>query len=318
MKTALILSSLLILAYSDDSNYPPNMPKEFYEQMEMPEKCSEAEEEEEKCLATTLSNSNYICCMLTIEVPDAKYYKDKYEKTCCSMYKDISAVQEVYNNAMFKAQLREMFGYIRHGLYFIEDSGQRHYIADEKTFRTKQTYQCSVGTAQFTFGYDTYSSEDISVYDSGNHCLRYFYRYLYAENYDENSELVSVSKDDCLNAQLTQGAKDAGINCGFFQFKIDFIGGGSKTYQTCYIYNTNFISQGKFDEKTQTELQSFVEQIGSKEGDGMYSSYTTQFSDESGNTYTFDMTGAISQPSSGYVLKMTKYLYLLLLSLFMF
>ena len=67
MKTALILSTLLILAYSDNSNYPSNMPKEFYEQMEMQEKCSEAEEEEEKCLAITLSNSNYRCCMLTID-----------------------------------------------------------------------------------------------------------------------------------------------------------------------------------------------------------------------------------------------------------
>ena len=130
--------------------------------------------------------------------------------------------------------------------------------------------------------------------------------------------MVSVSKDDCLNAKLTQGAIEAGITCGFFQFNINFITGGSKTYQTCYIYNSNFISEGKFDEKTQSELQSFVAQIGSREGDGMYSSYTTQFSDGSGNTYTFDMTGAITQPSSGDVLKMTKYLYLLLIILFMF
>lgn len=68
----------------------------------------------------------------------------------------------------------------------------------------KEIYKCSDGTAELSFGYDTYSSEDKSLYDSGNHCLKYFYRYLYAENYDENLELVSVSKDDCLNAKLTR------------------------------------------------------------------------------------------------------------------
>ena len=317
MKTALILSTLLILAYSDNSNYPSNMPKEFYEQMEMQEKCSEAEEEEEKCLAITLSNSNYRCCMLTIDYPiNNKDNKD--EKTCFIMYKDIKALQEVYNNKIFKAQMKEIFGFLQYGLYFIEEDGKKYYLADSNTFKMKQIYKCSDGTAELSFGYDTYSSEDKSLYDSDDHCLKYFYWYLYAENYDENLELVSVSKDDCLNAKLTQGAIEAGITCGFFQFNINFITGGSKTYQTCYIYNSNFISEGKFDEKTQSELQSFVAQIGSREGDGMYSSYTTQFSDGSGNTYTFDMTGAITQPSSGDVLKMTKYLYLLLIILFMF
>ena len=174
MKTALILSTLLILAYSDNSNYPSNMPKEFYEQMEMQEKCSEAEEEEEKCLAITLSNSNYRCCMLTIDYPiNNKDNKD--EKTCFIMYKDIKALQEVYNNKIFKAQMKEIFGFLQYGLYFIEEDGKKYYLADSNTFKMKQIYKCSDGTAELSFGYDTYSSEDKSLYDSDDHCLKYFY-----------------------------------------------------------------------------------------------------------------------------------------------
>ena len=228
MKTALILSTLLILAYSDDSNYPSNMPKEFYEQMEMNEKCSEAG------------------CMLTID----KAINDednKDEKTCFIMYKDIKALQEVYNNKIFKAQMKEIFGFLQYGLYFKEEDGRKFYPFDGNTFKMKQIYKCSDGTAEYSFGYDTYSLDDKSLYESDDHCLKYFYRYLYAENYDENLELVSVSKDDCLNAKLTQGAIEAGITCGFFQFNINFITGGSKTYQTCYIYNSNFISEHKLE-----------------------------------------------------------------------
>ena len=35
MKTALIFATLVIFVYSDDSGYPSNLPKEFYEQMEL-------------------------------------------------------------------------------------------------------------------------------------------------------------------------------------------------------------------------------------------------------------------------------------------
>lgn len=290
------------------------MPKEFYEQMEMQEKCQEAEEEEEQCLSTTLSNSNYRCCVLTIEHP---YVIDdsnrKHEKSCFIMYKDITLVQEAYNNPLFKTTIREIFGYIRYGLYYIDDDGKKFYTVGD-SLKIKEIYRCNDGTAEYSFGYDQYSQTDISVYDSGSHCLKYFYRYMYSEEYDENNELSAVSKDDCLNAQLTQSAIDAGVKCGFFQFTVDFLQGGSKTYQTCYLYNSNFISEGKLDEKIQSQLQAYVSQIGNKEGDGVFSSYTTQFSDESGNTYTFDMDGKYTPPSSiSSLLSLSKYLCLLLI-----
>ena len=313
MKESLILSLLLISVFSDDSYYPPNMPQELYDQMKMREKCQEAKKDEDQCLATTLSDSYFQCCVLTIEYPYIIEDNKNYEKSCFIMYKEIKYLQEVYNSVMFKATTREMFGYLRYGLYYIDDDGERFYIADDDSFKMKQIYKCNDGTAEYSYGYEEYTQTDISVFDSGSHCLKYFYRYMYSEEYDENNELTPVSKNDCLNAQLTQTALDAGVKCGFFQFNINFVQGGAKTYQTCYLYNTNFISDKKLDEKTQSELQAYVAQIGYKEGNGAYSSYTTQFSDESGNTYTFDMTGQFTQPSSiSNLLSLSKYIYLLL------
>ena len=310
MKIAIIFALLISLVYSDDSFYP-SMPDEFNEQKKMGEQCLEADENKDQCLSITLSNSNYKCCMLSVIYANNK--NNQGEKICSLMYQDIKYLQEVYKNEMFKVTLREIFGYIVKGIYFIEEDGGKHYIADEDTFKMKQIYECNDGTATYSYGYDTYSSTDIAIFESGNHCLKYFYRYLYSDYYDENLELKSVSKNDCLNAQLTKTALDAGIKCGFYQFKINYIQGGSKTYQTCYLYNSNIISNGKLDEKTQSEISSFVSQIGYTEGDGPYSSYTTQFTDEQGNTYTFDMTGEFAKEQQSNLLTVTKYLYLMLI-----
>ena len=195
--------------------------------IELQEKCSEAEENKNQCLSITLSNRNYKCCM--VEIINDDHYDYDRDYSCIVIVSDTNLLRETYNNKLFKAQLREIFGYINNGIYFIDDDGNREYIGGDSTFRFKEIFQCNDGTVEYSFGYDTYSSNDIAIYDSGNHCLKYFYRYLYPENYDENSNINSVSKSDCQNAQLTPDTKNAGIKCGFYQFKINYIKGGSKT-----------------------------------------------------------------------------------------
>ena len=211
---------------------------------------------------------------------------------------------------MFKAQIREIFGYLKYGLYFTDEDGKKDYLADESTFKFSEYIECKDGTAEYKFGYDSYSNEDLKIFDSGAHCLKYFYRYLYPENYDEERNLNTVSKSDCQNGKLTEAASEAGVKCGFYQFKINFLTGGSKTYQTCYLYNSNIINNGKLDEKTQSEISSMIMHVAYEDG-GMYSTYTTEFTDESGTTYTFDMTGAISKQYSS-LLKVSKYLIIMI------
>ena len=280
--------------------------------MEMEEKCSEADEDKAQCLSITLSNNYYQCWFLTINNIYERG-KEENEKTCMVSAGDISLLAKAFNDKMFKAQIKEIFGYIKYGIYFIDDDGNRQYIADEFTFKFKQKYECNGGTAEYSYGYETYTNTEIANFESDNHCLKYFYRYLYSENYDENSNLNTVSKSDCQNAVLTQSARDAGIKCGFYQFKINFVNKSSKTYQTCYAYNSKMIENGKLDEKTQGEISSLISQFASEDGSyGTYTSYTTEFTDDSGKTYTFDMSGALAQQSSN-ILNKAKYLYLLII-----
>ena len=105
MKTALIFTILIVLVYSD--NIPSNLPKEYYEMIELQEKCSEAEENKNQCLSITLSNRNYKCCM--VEIINDDHYDYDRDYSCIVTVSDTNLLRETYNNIMFKAQLREMF-----------------------------------------------------------------------------------------------------------------------------------------------------------------------------------------------------------------
>ena len=301
MKLALIILSLLLLVFSD-TNYQ-------LDYLQLNEKCGDAEDNKDQCLSVNLNNNAYQCCMITITTTNSDR-DDEKSSSCTISISDTSLLTKVYNDAMFKAQIREIFGYLKYGLYFIDEDGEKDYLDDESTFKFSEYYECKDGTAEYKFGYETYSKEDLAIFDSGAHCLKYFYRYLYPENYDEEGNLNTVSKSDCQNGKLTEAASEAGVKCGFYQFKINFLTGSSKTYQTCYLYNSNIINNGKLDEKTQSEISSMIMHVAYEDG-GMYSTYTTEFTDESGTTYTFDMTGAISKQYSS-LLKVSKYLIIMI------
>ena len=300
MKLALIILSLLLLVFSD-TNYQ-------LDYLQLNEKC-DAEDNKDQCLSVNLNNNAYQCCMITVTTTNSDR-DDEKNSSCIISISDTSLLTKAYNDAMFKAQIREIFGYLKYGLYFTDEDGKKDYLDDESTFKFSEYYECNDGTAEYKFGYETYSNKDLAIFDSGAHCLKYFYRYLYPENYDEERNLNTVSKSDCQNGKLTEAASEAGVKCGFYQFKINFLTGGSKTYQTCYLYNPNIINNGKLDEKTQSEISSMIMQVAYEDG-GMYSTYTTEFTDESGTTYTFDMTGAISKQYSS-LLKVSKYLIIMI------
>ena len=305
MKIAIILAALFLLTYSD-LYIPSNLPEEDDELYEMDDICSEAESNRGQCLSIQLSNNHYQCCMW-IET-----LFGKTERECSAIPGDISLLQNAFNDNMFKAQLKEIFGYVKYSNYYIDYNGNKQYI-DVVNLKFKETYECKDGIAEYSYGYETYTDTEIANFQSGNHCLEYFYRYLYPENYDENLNLNTVSKSDCQNAELTQSAKDAGIKCGFYQFKINFVNKGSKTYQTCYAYNSKMIENKKLDEKTQGEITLLINKFAIEDGSfEAYTSYTTELTDDSGKTYAFDMTGALAQQSSN-ILNKAKYLYLLII-----
>ena len=119
MKLALIFSSLLLLVFSD-TNYQ-------LDYLQLNEKCLEAEDNKDQCLSVNLNNNAYQCCMITVTTTNSDR-DDEKSSSCIISISDISLLTKVYNNAMFKAQIREIFGYLKHGLYFTDEDGKKNYL----------------------------------------------------------------------------------------------------------------------------------------------------------------------------------------------
>ena len=115
MKLALIFSSLFLLVFSD-TNYQ-------YDYLQLNEKCRDAENNKDQCLSVNLNNNAYQCCMITVTTTNSDR-DDEKSSSCIISISDISLLTKVYNDAMFKAQIREIFGYLKHGLYFTDEDGK--------------------------------------------------------------------------------------------------------------------------------------------------------------------------------------------------
>ena len=156
-----------------------------------------------------------------------------------------------------------------------------------------------------SFGFDTYTSEEIKVLQDENHCLNYFY----------GLNIENQTKQNCFNAVILQSSKDAGLTCGYYEFNIKYSDGTSENFKTCHLFNNAAISRGQLDERTKESFQSFVKD---NQDNGKYVvSYKVALSDKNGNSVEYDsLTQSLSKSSSTIITPMIKYLvfiYLLLL-----
>lgn len=124
--------------------------------------------------------------------------------------------------------------------------------------------------------------------------MNYYKRHKYLENivYDKEKDRFyfnPVSSNECFNADLLQSSKDAGISCGHFEFKINYVDGNSDIVTTCFLFNPNFYKNGNFDFQTKSYFESFISQFFEDEDeDNAIQNYIIQFSDSEGNTYIYD------------------------------
>ena len=65
-----------------------------------------------------------------------------------------------------KALYKEISGYVIYG--YVNSVSQQY-------LKSKTEYQCKDGTATYLFAYDTYTNDEINLFKSGNHCMKYFY-----------------------------------------------------------------------------------------------------------------------------------------------
>ena len=318
MKIFYLFLLLAKFALFDDStnnyeDYINNLPG-----MQEMNKCMDAGRENiDQCTSTTFDN-DYQCCELEIAYEPTKEYKNiRYEHTCVALNGTIDILKPIYEDKKYKAFLKELFGFLRFGFYLIDldHNGQRVYL--NPNLSHNQTYNCKDGTYKMSFGYEKYTENELKILDSDTHCLRYFYRYMDAINYqyDEEKEkilLKSVSNNECFNANLLQTTIDEEITCGYYEFKINYIDGTTDNFTTWYLYNENFYKNGEFDDQTKNEFQSLIYQYSSRL-DKISKSYITQFSDYEGNTYVFDSsTGKMESTNSNGAFYKINFLILIL------
>ena len=319
MKIFYLFLLLAKFALFDDStenyeDYIKNLPgmQEMY-------KCLDAGKIKiDQCTSVTFDN-DYQCCVLEtfFELDGDPTFHNDDKISCIALNGSIDLLKKIYEEKKYKALQKELYGFLKYGLYIYEDNGEKYYIAPNLSHN--QTYKCKDGSYKISFGYDTYTENEKKVLESDNHCLKYFYRHMYEENfeYDEEKDkyyLKQVSNNDCFNANLLQSSKDDGISCGYYEFKLNYVDGTTDTLTTCYFYNENFYKNGEFDEQTKIEFETLINQYSSENGK-VSKSYITQFSDSEGNTYVFDSSTGKIESSNGSFYKLNFMILILFLIL---
>ena len=242
------------------------------------DKCEEASQNIDKCTSIELSNNNYQCCVLEIN-----YESDDSNDISCEFTREsFDTMKNIIEDPKTKAMMNEMNGFFRYGFGFNEE---------ETNYSFNQTYTCKDGSVKTSYNFE-YTKNEEKILSSKTHCLSYYFRYMDFENivYDEEKDIFSlkpVSSKECFNADLLQSSKDAGISCGYYEFKIKYEDGNSENFTTCFLVNPNFYKNGNFDFKTKSQFESFIFEFFADEENAIQN-YIVQFSDSEGNSYIYD------------------------------
>ena len=130
-----------------------------------------------------------------------------------------------------------------------------------------------------------YTSEDIAILESENHCLSYFAPILM----HTSSNRRSVTKETCNNALLLSSTKQKGISCGYMEIDIQESHNIVETRKTCFLYDPNVKNNKVLDEATRLNLNAL-----SKKATDDSINYSFKIYPANGNGYSYDSkTGSV-------------------------
>lgn len=284
--------------------------KKEYNYLEETVSCSSGENKDQ-CLGITIPKQNFQCCY-EIE----KDQKGEQEQSCMENPKDLEGYQNFLNSNEYKEYLKENYG-----TYM--------YNHNKKLTKTEVNIYCNNGQATYYFCEDNYTEDEISRLKNKNHCLNKYESKLYDYTYDIGN---------CKDSLLLDSSKNAGFECGNFNFYIKINSEKTLTFKTCNLFNLNLYSAlSKFKPDFITYN---IDTIALNQGYHSYESFTAKFNDEKGNTIKYDsITGKFNingheidpepdptpepvpdptpepdnQSSNVYILDITNYLILLIL-----
>jgi len=217
--------------------------------------------DKDTCSEVQLISDIYQCCLLKITTSAISNFK-----ICGIQVKPISTFKKQMELPSTKALNKEIFGYI---IYNYDFGTSPNY------YKMNLDYECADGSFTFLYGYDTFTSEEIDILKSDNHCLRYIY----------NQDIFS-SKEDCYDSVLLQSSKDQGLSCGYFEYNFKYSDGSTDTIKSCGIFNQDLVNYNQLDQKTKETIKTFV-QDNTEEGKTI-TSYKVNLSDNKGNSLVYD------------------------------
>lgn len=239
------------------------------------------------CTSVRLYSGYYKCCKLTTETILGTV------SFCSAQVPELIKVLELKTT---KAINKEAFGITKYRY------GYEHNL-NPNDIKMRTIYECSDEKSIIEYGYDAYTSEDIEILRSDEHCLNYIYGYR-----------IFSSKQECYDSVLLQSSKDVGLSCGYFKYTLKYSDGSSDEIESCGIFNRDLIKQKNIDGKSKENIQSFVNSY--KDEGKIVVSYEVNLSNKEGQYIVYDSaTDGITSSNSSINIALNYLLFLIIILL---
>ena len=219
-----------------------------------------------QCSAVELETKGFQCCSQTY----INKYNDLNEtrKEVCSyhVYPIKSGIDEMATENG-KLILKEERGY------------ELFYLGEGAEFNSRASdIKCEDGDLYIEISKDDYSNEEKENFKSENHCLRFFYSWIYSGNEEE------ITEDICYNSEVVTANEGSGISCGFYEFTLNLVDGTSEKFKTCYLFNDDIVKTKNMGYWS----KMFSINVGLMKTRFNLFNYRVSFSNSKGNTLIYD------------------------------
>ena len=184
------------------------------------------------CLNQKLDSNDDYCCMFSYQ------YSEEEEETftSCTLYS---------KNYLGLLKDKKTMTVLREEVGFRTTRNPDAYEESEK-YNSKLKIECNDDSVEVDPNSFVFSQEEKSLFESENHCLSYFEKYL------DGREKANDSI--CQKGTLTKNAADEGFICGFYNMTFKLGEGETKNYQTCFMVNNEDIKTGRLNSFTRYYL----------------------------------------------------------------
>ena len=149
------------------------------------------------------------------------------------------------------------------------------------------------------------------MFKDENHCLNIYHKKL--DNYQFNV-------GECENYLLLDSSKKAGLDCGYFEYNITLESKTTISYKTCNVFNLNLFSYIREGGNIRSEfIEEDLDDIICSMGyiNDNLTNYSVEVHNSKGQKIKYDSrTGEVIIKGAGYMLSISKYLFILIFILF--